>query len=201
MRLGIFGGSFDPVHRGHLRLAESAWRQLDLQQIQFLPTRSQPLKPSGPAASDRDRVTMLRLATAQRDEFDVSQREIDRGGTSYTVDTLREINAELPQAKLYFLMGADSLADLPQWKQPDEICRLAIPAVVRRGGAPAPDFAILKPLATDERLAEIRAAQIEMPEMLISSSVIRARIAEGEPWEHDVLPAVAEYIREQQLYR
>jgi nicotinate-nucleotide adenylyltransferase len=200
MRLGLFGGSFDPVHRGHLVLADSCARQAALDAVWFVPTARQPLKPSGPQASDAERLAMLRLALTDRPRFEVSALEIERGGASYTVDTLTEIHAQLPEAELYFLMGADSLADFLQWRRPEEICSLATPLVVRRAGSPAPNLDIFSKLVSAERLDAIRRSQVEMPTVPISSSQIRQLIAVGGDWK-DLLPAtVAEYIREKRLY-
>ena len=147
MRIGVFGGSFDPVHLGHLLLAECCWRQAALDRVLFVPAAQQPHKPQAPRGGDADRVAMLRLAIAGRPEFDVSTIEIDRGGVSYTVDTLRALRAAEPDAELFFLMGADSLADLPQWREPAAICELATPLVVRRAGhAPSRISTALAPL-------------------------------------------------------
>lgn len=201
MRIGLFGGSFDPVHRGHLLLAECCWRQARLDRVEFVPTAQQPLKPRGPVASEADRSAMLRLAIADRPEFALSLIEIERGGVSYTVETLRQLRDEQPDAELFFLMGADSLADFPTWREPAAICELATPVVVRRAGTPPPDFNGLAALVAAERLAEIRALEVEMPATLISSSNIRRLIAEGGAWQSLVPERVAEYIDERGLYR
>ncbi len=201
MRIGVFGGSFDPVHLGHLRLAECCWRQARLDAIEFMPTAQQPLKPWGPVASEADRVAMLRLAAADWPAFRVSTMEIERGGVSYSVDTLRTLRAMNPAAELFFLMGADALNEFPEWREPAAICELATPIVVRRAGSPEPDFDVLRPIASEPRLAEIRAAQVEMPPTPISSSGIRAMIAAGGDWQKMVPRAVGEYIETQGLYR
>ena len=200
MRIGVFGGSFDPVHRGHLLLADCCWRQAGLDRVEFIPAAQQPLKPRGPVAAEGDRVAMLRLATAARPEFRVSTLEIDRGGVSYTVDTLRQLRADQPDAELFFLMGADSLADFPHWRDPAKICQLATPLVVRRAESPEPEFESLRPFVSPQRLEEIRAAQVAMPATPISSSQIRKLIAEGGDWRAMVPAEVAEYIGERQLY-
>ncbi len=201
MRIGLFGGSFDPVHRGHLLLAECCWRQARLDRVEFVPTAQQPLKPRGPVASEADRVAMLRLAIVERREFALSLLEVERGGVSYTVDTLRQFRSEQPDAELFFLMGADSLADFSTWREPAVICDLATPLVVRRAGSPPPDFTALARLVTAERLAEIRALEVEMPATPISSSNIRRLIAEHGEWQALVPETVAAYIGERGLYR
>ncbi len=200
MLLGIFGGSFDPVHLGHLQLANCCQQQAGLDQVWFVPTAIQPLKQEGPTASDAQRCEMLSLAIGDRKDWHLSRQELDRGGVSYTLDTLRTIRADHPKAQLFFLMGADSLQDLPHWREPAEICRLAIPLVVRRAGTKQPDFEILRPIVSGARLETIRNSQIEMPGVAISSSQIRSRVFEQDDWQAMVPPAVAAYIEQQGLY-
>ena len=200
MRLGLFGGSFDPMHQGHLVLAESCARQAALDAVWFVPAARQPLKPQGPRASDADRLAMLRMALADRPEFQASDIELQRGGVSYTVDTLAELHARQPEAELFFLMGADSLAEFPTWHQPAEICELATPLVVRRAGAPEPDFDVLAQVVSAERLKAIRQRQVEMPALPISSSHIRNLIATGGNWRELVHEDVADYITTKKLY-
>jgi nicotinate-nucleotide adenylyltransferase len=200
MRLGIFGGSFDPVHRGHLVLAESCARQAALDEVWFVPAAHQPLKPTGPRASDLDRLAMLRLALDGRSRLQASDLEIERGGVSYTVDTLARVQSRHPEAELFFLMGADSLADLPNWQRPEEICDLATLLVVRRAGEAAPNFNALAQLVSAERLEQFCDHQVEMPETPISSSGIRELIAADGGWEELLPSAVAGYIRQNCLY-
>ena len=201
MRLGIFGGSFDPVHRGHLVLAESCRQQAQLDRVWFIPAAQQPFKPDGPRTNAVERLAMLELALADYPNFEISRIEIERGGTSYTVDTLTNIAALHPSAQLFLLMGADSLVDFPHWKNPQKICQLATPLVVNRAGEPSPNFVPLTEIVSAERLAEIQANQVEMPPMEISSSEIRQLIAEGGNWEEFVPVAVATYIRDHHLYQ
>ncbi len=200
MRIGIFGGTFDPVHRGHVLLAECCQRQLALARVLFVPAAHQPHKPMAPRASDADRVAMLELATRGRPEFEVCTLEIERGGRSYMVDTLRALKARMPEAALFLLVGADALADLPAWREAAEVCTLATPAAVRRAGWPEPDFAALVPVAGAQRAAEIRAARVEMPATEISSTAVQRLIAEGGDWRAMVAPEVAEYIVGRGLY-
>lgn len=201
MRLGIFGGSFDPIHRGHLVLAESCRQQAQLNRVWFIPTAQQPFKPDGPRANADERLAMLELALADYPNFEISRIELERGGTSYTVDTLTTVAASQPTAELFLLMGADSLVDFPHWNNPTEICRLATPLVVNRAGEPAPNFTPLTEIVSAESLAEIQANQVEMPPMEISSSEIRRLIATGGHWEEFVPVAVATFIREHRLYQ
>ena len=201
MRLGLFGGSFDPVHFGHLRLAEQCRAQARLDEVWLTPSAVQPHKLGGPRASALDRLRMLELAVADIPALSVSRLEIDRGGVSYTVDTLRAIQAAHLHAELFLLMGADTLRDLPNWREPAAICRLATPLVVHRAGAPPPDFDVLAPLVSADRLAQIRALEVEMPAVDISSTEIRERVARGESIEGMTPRAVVELISKHQLYK
>jgi nicotinate-nucleotide adenylyltransferase len=196
MRLGIFGGSFDPVHNAHLALARACQQQAALDEVWFTPTAIQPLKHRGPNASDAQRIEMLRLATTNEPSWRVCTLEIDRGGFSYTVETLRQIHAELPEAKLFFLFGADAIRDVPKWKEPREIFRLAAPLVVRRAGQPLPDLDQLNLLCGEATQPK----SIEMPSMDISSSEIRRRLTRRESIADYVPDSVAGYIAEHDLY-
>jgi len=198
---GIFGGSFDPVHNGHLVLAECCREQLELEWVWIIPASQQPLKPEGPQASNAHRVAMLEQAIADQPGLQISTLELDRGGVSFTADTLAEIHDQRPCDELFLLLGADSLADLPRWHRPEEICRLGIPAVVHRAGSAGPDFEPLRPLVSADRFKKILESQVEMSATPISSSQIRALIAANGDWEEMVPVAVAEYIHQHQLYR
>ncbi|MEM9351746.1 MAG: nicotinate-nucleotide adenylyltransferase [Planctomycetota bacterium] len=201
MRLGIFGGSFDPIHNGHLLLADCCVEQRGLDTLWLVPTCRQPFKPRGPVASDEARLAMLRAAIAGRERLGVSTIELERGGTSYTVDTLERIAAEHPDAKLFLAMGADTLADLPHWKDPRRVCELATPMAVGRAGFGATDFCVLEDVVPAERLGEIAAAAVTMPAAEVSSSAIRRAVAAGRPWREHVPKSVAAVIDERQLYR
>src|ERR1700676_3229696 len=152
MRLGIFGGSFDPVHYGHLLLAECCREQCRLDQVWFVPAHLPPHKQTVSLTSGEHRATMLRLATGGNEAFVVATLELERGGVSYTVDTLATVAASEPGAELFLLLGSDSLADLPTWHEPQRICELALPVAVRRGGGPAADFSVLAQFMSPERL-------------------------------------------------
>lgn len=201
MRLGIFGGSFDPVHWGHLKLAACCQQQTLLDQLWFVPTSVQPLKHDGPQASNEDRCAMLRRALADQGSWHICLQETERGGISYTADTLEWIAAQQPQAEIFFLMGADTLHLLPRWKSPRTVCQLATPVVVRRPGEPEPNFTILAPWVEPKRIQEIERHQVEMPAMPICSSQIRQQAALGGTLEGLVPNAVAQYISEHRLYQ
>src|SRR5690606_35099434 len=125
MRIGVFGGSFDPVHYGHLLLAVTAIESLGLDELRLIPAAQSPLKPHGPVASATARLDMLRLACGGTERLIVDGRETDRGGVSYTVDTLEELRQQFPDAELFFLMGADALASIRQWHEPQRLLRWA----------------------------------------------------------------------------
>ena len=201
MRLGIFGGSFDPVHFGHLLLAECCREECRLDQVWFVPAAVPPHKRPGAVASASQRVEMLRLATGGHEAFHVSTLEVDRGGVSYTVETLEAVRREQPAAELFFLMGADSLADLPTWRAPARICELVSPIVVGRAGAPPPDYSVLGPFVAADRLDAIRQLRVEMPAVDLRASDLRRRIAAGLSIRYRTPRAVEKYIDAQRLYR
>jgi nicotinate-nucleotide adenylyltransferase len=201
MRLGILGGSFDPVHYGHLILAECCREQCRLDAVWFAPAAIPPHKQNNKLSAPADRIEMLKLAIGGHDAFSVYTGEIDRGGVSYTVDTLQQLHDQEPDRELFFLMGADSLADLPTWRQPERICSLAIPAVVRRAGSPEPDDTVLARLMPPDRLALAREHRVEMPTIGLSASDLRRRVAAGQSIRFRTPRAVEKYIEAHGLYR
>ncbi|REK13073.1 MAG: nicotinate-nucleotide adenylyltransferase [Planctomycetota bacterium] len=205
MRLGIYGGSFDPVHYGHLLLAESCREQLALDAVWFLPAAVPPHKQQRQLATAGTRIEMLELAIGGHEAFAVCTYEIDRGGVSYTVDTLAHLRQEDPTRELFFLMGADSLGDLPTWREPARICELAVPVVVDRRGASVGGegdmFSVLGDVVDAKRLETIRQHLVRMPRIDLSSSEIRRRVAAGESVRYRTPRAVEKYIGAQKLYR
>lgn len=201
MRVGVFGGTFDPVHYGHLLLAETCREQCRLDHVLFLPAAIPPHKQSWQLTPARQRLEMLALAIAGHDAFAISPLEIQRGGVTYTVDTLTALRAERPQDELFFLMGADSLRDLPTWRAAARICTLAVPVVVRRRDTPEPDFGNLAGLVSELRLQEIRRHQAQMPLVEFSSTAIRQAVAAGRSIRYQTPRAVEKYIESQGLYR
>jgi nicotinate-nucleotide adenylyltransferase len=201
MRLGIFGGSFNPVHYGHLLLAECCREQRALDQVLFLPAAIPPHKRQQEPVAGVQRLEMLELAIGGHEAFGVSSYEVDRGGVNYTVDTLAHLKEEDPSRELFFLMGADSLADLPNWREPERICSLATPLVVRRSADAEPDFGSLANIVSPERIVEIRSQQVEMPRVDLSSSDLRARVAAGQSIRYRTSRAVEKYIETHGLYR
>ncbi len=200
MRLGIFGGSFDPVHMGHLLMAECCREHCRLDRVRFIPTAVSPHKVETHPAPAAARLEMLKLAVQGHAAFEVSDEEIRRGGVSFTVDTLRRTHAALPEGELFFLMGSDTLAEFDSWKSPAEICQLAQLVVVSRPGSPPPNFEVLAPLVTRRRIEEMQAYQVRMPQIDISSTEIRGRVATGRSIRFQVPRAVEKYIEAQRLY-
>jgi nicotinate-nucleotide adenylyltransferase len=200
MRLGIYGGSFDPVHYGHLLLAECCREALRLDEVWLIPAAVPPHKQERQRASARARLEMLELALAGHEQLRASAIEIDRGGVSYTVETLAAIRQQRPKATLFLLMGADSLQDLPTWREPARICDLALPVAVCRGGSKPPDFSVLAPLVSAGQLEEIEAAQVRMPLIELSSTELRQRAGAGLSLRFRTPRAVEKYIEAQRLY-
>ncbi len=200
MRIGVFGGSFDPVHIGHLWIAEAALESLDLNEIRWIPTAKSPLKPHGPVASDEDRLQMLRLAVSGCENYIVDDREIRRGGISYTVDTIAELQQEYPQAELLLIIGSDSLASIQEWHQPQRLLELTVPSVVQRGGEQQLDFSVLEGLVDRDRIELIRKHVISMPVIEISSRDLRRRVAEKKSIRFRTPRAVEAMIQSQSIY-
>jgi len=195
VRLGVLGGTFDPVHIAHLVLAETACEQLKLDRVVFVPAGLPWRKAGVSIAAGEHRLAMLRLATAGNPAFEVSDLEVGRQGPSYTAETLEALAKAHPGAELFFLLGEDALADLPNWYQPERIRERATLAVARRPGEPAE--------AGDEapRGPSAGLVRLEMPRIDISASAIRVRVREGLSIRYLVPDAVDEYIRKHALYR
>ncbi|MGQ9575354.1 MAG: nicotinate-nucleotide adenylyltransferase [Thermoguttaceae bacterium] len=201
MRLGLFGGSFDPVHYGHLLLAECCRQQCALAEVHFLPAALPPHKQHRQLTRPEHRIEMLKLATAGHEAFSISRHEVDRGGVSYTAETLEHYRTEYPGAELFLLMGGDMLEDLPHWRDAWRICQLAIPAVAARPGIDDPDFSCLAQIAPPERIELFRKHRVAMPLIGIASSEIRRRVAAGLSIRYWTPRSVEQYIQTHGLYR
>jgi len=188
VRVGVFGGSFDPVHHGHLIVAAEARRALELTEVRFIPARLQPFKGGTHHAGVEDRLAMLRLALADEPGLLLDDRECRRPGPSYTVDTLRELRAELPDAGLLLLVGSDAARDFAQWREAAAIRQLATLVVLSRPGASAPAD------GPDARV-------LRVPAIDISATQIRERVRAGESIRFLVPEAVARYIADRRLYQ
>lgn len=184
MRIGVFGGTFDPVHVGHLAIAQAALDSAKLDRIVFVPARRSPLKERGPDASEADRLLMLQAAVKGEPRFAVSRVELEREGPSYTVDTLEALR---PEGELFLILGSDALADFPRWRSPDRIRALAKVLVARRPGAPEPDSAW--------------AQAFDAPSLDISSRELRVRASRGLSLRYLVPDDVWRHIEHNGIYR
>jgi nicotinate-nucleotide adenylyltransferase len=189
MKLGIFGGSFDPVHVGHLLVAQAAIEELGLNRLFFIPAAQSPFKPGNKPASAVARLQLLRLALAGKTNCEIDDQEIRRGGISYTVDTLRDYAQRFSGAELFYLVGADNVPKLNEWREPAELARRAEFVAIPRPGGATPVFP-----------PPFRGRLLRGFPFAVSSSEIRARVQAGLPVENLVPAAVAEAIRNGRLY-
>jgi nicotinate-nucleotide adenylyltransferase len=196
--VGILGGTFNPPHIGHLVCAQEARTQLGLDCVLLMPVAVPPHKEIAAADPGGDvRLELCRLAAVDEEGVDVSDLEIQRGGASYTVDTLRHVHAKAPEDRLTFIVGGDMAQSLPTWREPEAVLSLATLAVAEREGIRRQDIsARLQPLAGADRIRFF-----DMPRLDVSSSDIRRRVAAGRSIRHLVADAVAEYIEAHGLYR
>ena len=199
MRVGIYGGTFSPVHNGHVAAAKAFMEQMWLDILYIIPTGVSPHKTMKGDATAADRLEMCRLAFADMEGVIVSDLEIKREGKSYTVDTLRELYD--PDGRLFLLMGTDMLLTLDRWREPEEIFRLCYPVYIRRENDDSLEGAIVEKITSYQQKYGKVVRRIVAPAIEISSTDVRAAVAEGFPIEGAVPKAVASYIREHDLYR
>jgi nicotinate-nucleotide adenylyltransferase len=185
--VGLFGGSFDPVHHGHLIVGRVAAETLGLDTLRFVPALEQPFKRGLHRASAGQRAAMLELAVAGSSGFAVERAELERPGPSYTVDTLRDLHAREPGIRLTLLLGADAANELASWHQAEQIPDLATVVVFARAGAPVPASRFI-------------ARSIEVPAIEISATEVRRRVREGRSIRYWVPDPVAEYVTRHRLY-
>jgi len=189
-KIGVMGGTFDPIHHGHLVAASEVADRFALDEVVFVPT-GQPWQKTVRAVSRaEDRYMMTVVATASNPRFSVSRVDIDRGGPTYTVDTLSDLHAVLPDAALFFITGADALAQILSWRDVDEVFRYAHFVGVTRPGYKL----------EDDHLPDGVVTLVEVPAMAISSSDCRRRVAEGRPVWYLVPDGVVQYISKRGLY-
>ncbi len=201
-RIGILGGSFDPIHLGHLAVAEAARDQLDLDRVLFVPAALPPHKSDRVLAPQRDRVAMLELAIRDNPAFDVCRVELDRGGTSYTLDTLLHLKQTLgPSARLHFLIGADSAVELHTWHEPRRLLSLARFVVVPRPGIDLSRLTAMGRALGRSSLSRLMGSVLDTPEIGISSTDIRERVARGRSIRYLVPESVRRHIGRRGLYR
>ena len=200
-RIALLGGTFDPVHLGHLLLAVHSFEALNLDRLIFVPTRL-PVHKDTPAAAPAERLEMVRLAIGQDDRFLVCDCELTRNQPSYSIDTARQFQNKLASnSKLFWIIGSDMLADLPSWHKVRDFLDAIELIVVARPGQSPPDFSALKPALTDNQINKIKAHAIDLPLIEISSTQIRKRIADKRSVRYFLPRAVEQCIMERQLYR
>lgn len=190
MRVGILGGTFDPPHVGHLLVASDACRVLELDRLVLIPSASPPHKRGRVQATAEQRLEMMRAAVAGDPRFEVDDLELRREGPSYSVDTLRELRARMPEAELFFIVGVDQLREFHSWREPDEVARLATLAVVSRHGETA-----------EEVNPGVPARSVPVTRIDLSATEIRRRVAAGESIRYFVPDRVREIIERDGLYR
>jgi nicotinate-nucleotide adenylyltransferase len=189
VRLAVYGGTFDPPHLGHLVVAGDVHFRLGVDRVVFVPAADPPHKRGQVSAPAELRLAMVRAAVRGDPRFEVDDIELHRPGPSYTVDTLREFRRREPDAELFFLIGADALRDLPAWREPEEVARLATLVMLARGGeteVPDPRFPVRR---------------VPVTRVDVAATEVRRRVAAGEPIRYLVPEAVREIIERKKLYR
>lgn len=185
--IGLFGGSFDPIHHAHLLVAQAVLERLTLESIRFLPAREQPFKRGAHAAGTVHRAAMIERAIAGEPRFDLERAELDRAGPSYTVETLHLLTRREPERRFALLIGADAAAELDAWRDAEELPKLARIVVFARPGAPVPTSRLIH-------------ETVEVPRVDLSATAVRERVRAGRSIRYWVPDSVAEYIVEQRLY-
>lgn len=195
MRIGVLGGTFDPVHYGHLRLAEEAREALGLQRVLLIPAFVSPFRTAERLSEPAHRLRMLQLAAHDNPHFVVSDIEIQRGGVSYTVETLHALQAQHPDAELYLIVGADALRGFPAWREPERIVHICTLAVGVR-----PDYDLQATLNTLPEPIRARVQPIRATPLDISATELRQRVRTGRSIRYLTPPNVIEYIHQHRLY-
>jgi len=202
-RIGVMGGTFDPIHNGHLVTAEEAWKQFQLDQVLFIPSGNPPHKEDRSSLNAEDRYLMTVIATATNPHFRVSRMEIERPGPSYTIDTVRELHRIYGKnTEVFFITGADAILEILTWKEPEAVLREATFIAATRPGYDLKKLEGSLPTAEKERHAsDPRVLVMEVPALAISSTDIRERVKHGRPITYLVPEGVAEFIEKNGFYR
>jgi nicotinate-nucleotide adenylyltransferase len=196
MRIGVMGGTFDPIHYGHLVTAEAALAEFQLDEVVFVPTGQPWMKADRDVAAPEDRYLMTVIATSSNPRFSVSRIEIERDGPTYTVETLQELRHQRQDGvELFFITGADAILEIFQWKDPDEVLNLA-----HFIGATRPGYDVAR-FEREAPTSHPNISVMTVPALAISSSDIRRRVREGRPIRYLVPEGVQTYIEKSQLYR
>jgi len=201
-RIGLFGGSFNPVHCGHLIIAQSIRERLDLARMIFLPSRRPPHKTDEEMLAAEHRAEMVRLAIAGEPSFECSDYDLTRDGPCYTIDTVHHFRSLLEAGtELFWIIGGDSLAELPTWRRARELVDACHIVTAARTGVAAVDWAALRSTFDDVQIAKLRGGEIDTQLIEISSTDIRRRVREGRSIRYLVPDAVHDYIVQQGVYR
>jgi nicotinate-nucleotide adenylyltransferase len=196
VRIGILGGTFNPPHLGHLVAGQEAYRELELDRVMLIPARIPPHKPVEHEPGPGHRLALCRLASQDDDRFEVSELELERDGPSYTVDTLEQLSSNAPNNELFLVVGGDIAAGLPNWHRPERVLELANLAIAKRRGTTRD--------SVQEALATLRGGDrarfFRMPRIGVSSTMIRRRVAAGQPIRYLVPDRVVDYIERHELY-
>ena len=198
MRIGILGGTFDPIHIGHLILAEEARQRLWLDKVLFVPTGQPYLRTSQPAASAHDRLAMVRIAVQDNPTFEASEMEVERSGPTYSVDTFQALHKKSPPGtEFFFILGQDAFLEIPTWKTPEALVSLCTLVVFRRPGGPA--------MQTDGEWSfgktKAKVIVMDAPVIGVSGTELRRRVAQGLSTRYWLPAAVESYIKTHKLYQ
>ncbi len=201
-RIALFGGSFDPIHIGHTHVAKEALQQLQADRVIFIPAKRSPLKQSSPMASDLHRLNMIHGAIQDVENFEVNDCEFKRAAPSYTLDTIIYLRSTLPKdTELFWLIGADTLHDLPYWYHIDELMEQCHLAILTRGGYKFPNFSQFETLWGLKRAQTLQNHVIKTRMIELSSSEIRTRLRLQQDVSACLHPAVLQYIQQHRLYQ
>jgi nicotinate-nucleotide adenylyltransferase len=201
-KIALFGGTFDPVHLGHTSVAAEARRRVGAEKVVFIPAKRSPLKGFLPKASDADRLTMIMLAIARQEHFEVSDCELNKPSPSYTLETVRQFQENYGgETSIHWLVGADGVEDLVYWHRIVQLLDACHLTTMYRAGFEPPNFSRFEPLWGRERIEKLQRNIVQTPLVDISSTEVRDRLAAGRDVTDMLHPAVADYIYEHSLYQ
>jgi len=201
-KIALFGGTFDPIHLGHTKVAAAVAEHINAEKVIFIPAKRSVLKDALPKAGDTDRFKMVALAIAENRMFQLSDYELKKPKPSYTLETVRQFQTEYgKQTLIYWLVGADSMVDLPRWYGIVELIDKCNLCVMYRAGCDMPDFSKFTAIWGPDRVEKLQLNIIKTPPVDISSTEIRKRLAAGRDVSNMLHPAVADYIRKRGLYQ
>lgn len=199
-RIGIMGGTFNPIHQGHLMLAQKAYEQFELDKVLVIPNKLPAYKDRDELLDSKQRSRMVQLAIADYPYMEFSDLELTRSGPTYTIDTLQSLKQEYPEDDFYFILGGDSLADLHKWRAYKEILTLAVILCARRNDADVPELEQIK-LRLEAEVAEAQIYIMDTPMMNISSTEIREQLQSGKKAPQGIPEVVLAFIQEHDLYQ